>query len=84
MRNCKEQPTVSIFPNPTTNVFNLKYSGETSEISSVEILNVLGQKVMSFSGFKASVDLAHLNNGIYFVTIKADSKTIVEKIVLER
>lgn len=68
------------YPNPVTNVLNLSYS---SEISSVEVFNMLGQKVMTkaLNVANAQVDMSNLNAGTYMVKVTADGLTKSIKVV---
>ncbi len=54
----------SIFPNPTTSSFAIQ--GDFS-VASVEVYNLLGQKVISISS--NNVDVSNLNTGMYLVTV---------------
>lgn len=68
------------YPNPVTNVLNLSYS---SEISSVEVFNVLGQKVIAktLNVTNGQVDMSNLNAGTYLVKVTADGLTKTIKVV---
>ncbi|WP_313807532.1 GEVED domain-containing protein [Flavobacterium sp.] len=65
------------YPNPVTNVLNLSYS---SDISSVEVFNMLGQNVLTknVNTTNAQVDMSQLNAGAYLVKVTSEgvSKTI--------
>ena len=66
------------YPNPVKNVLNLSYN---QEITSVEVFNMVGQKVISnnLNVTLGQVDMSQLPNGIYLVkvaTANNQSKTI--------
>jgi hypothetical protein len=65
------------YPNPVKDVLNLSYS---SEISSVKVINLLGQVVLSkkVGNNSTQIDMASLTAGTYIVTITIDDivKTI--------
>lgn len=66
------------YPNPVKNVLNLSYN---QEISSVEVFNMVGQKVSSnnLNATLGQVDMSQLPNGVYLVkvaTANNQSKTI--------
>jgi len=66
------------YPNPVKNVLNLSYN---QEITSVEVFNMVGQKVSSnnLDATLGQVDMSQLPNGIYLVkvaTANNQSKTI--------
>ncbi len=54
------------YPNPITDVLNLKF---TKAIKNVQIVNVLGQEVFSsdFNEKDLQINLSHLNSGTYIV-----------------
>ena len=56
------------YPNPVKDVLNLSY---TSEISTVRVLNLLGQEVVSkaVNGTSTQVDMSQLNAGTYIVNV---------------
>ncbi|WP_131387657.1 T9SS type A sorting domain-containing protein [Flavobacterium suncheonense] len=68
------------FPNPVTNVLNLSYS---SEISSVEVFNMLGQKVLvkELNVAQGQIDMSNLNAGNYLVKVTADGQTKTIKVI---
>ena len=56
------------YPNPVKDVFNLSY---TSEISSVRVLNLLGQEVVSkaVNANSTQIDMSQLSAGTYIVNV---------------
>lgn len=56
-----------IYPNPTSNVVFLK--GETEQISHIELISVLGQKITDLRYDFEKVSLESLDNGVYFLKI---------------
>lgn len=68
------------YPNPVTNVLNLSYS---SEIASVEVFNMLGQKVMvkELNVAQGQIDMSGLNSGNYLVKVTADGQTKTIKVI---
>ena len=79
-----EDPTIdefSIFPNPATDIMNIR---SVVPIASVEVINVLGERIASFQ-MNASVftlDLDELSSGIYMVKVNAaDGSSAVKKLI---
>ncbi len=70
-----EEEVVSLYPNPVKDRLMVK----AENLQSVEIYNLVGQQVM-VSTFDI-VDMGALNQGIYFVRINADGKTITKRVV---
>lgn len=68
------------YPNPIKDVLNLSYS---TEISSVEVYNMLGQKVLTntLNVAQGQIDMSNLNAGSYIVKVTADGLTKTIKVV---
>ena len=61
------QMDISIYPNPTVDVFNIN-SGEP--VGKVEIFNIIGKKIKVLKNIHSnSFDVSDLRNGIYLVRI---------------
>ncbi|MBU2927086.1 T9SS type A sorting domain-containing protein [Winogradskyella psychrotolerans] len=60
---------IKVYPNPASQ--KLYISTSTTEISTVEIFNSLGQRVMSLkpNSFNYSIDISTLTRGLYFVKV---------------
>jgi hypothetical protein len=75
--------TISIFPNPTSGILNVT---STEASSSIEVINVIGEKVYSNTLVKGnnSIDLSGLSNGAYFVKINSNNQITTKKVVLSK
>lgn len=73
---------LSYYPNPIKDVLNLSYS---SEISSVEVYNMLGQKVKTavLNGTQVKVDMSNLNSGNYIVKVISEGVKKSLKVIKE-
>ncbi len=68
----------TLFPNPTSGILYLR---STSEIVSVEILNLVGQKVAQFKN-TSEIDLSNQSSGIYLLKIISENgASEVQKII---
>lgn len=72
----------SYYPNPTSGMLSLKHS---DIISTVSINTVLGQRVLEMQPQtpEVEVNLSHLPNGVYLVTVQTDVYKRTIKIVKE-
>jgi hypothetical protein len=63
-----ESFSVSSFPNPVKNTWNVS---SIDEISQINIYNILGENVATFSPYTNtySLDMSHFNSGIYLMKI---------------
>lgn len=70
-----EADAIALYPNPVKDRLMVK----AENLQSVEIYNLVGQQVMVSTS--DIVDMGALNQGIYFVRINADGKTVTKRVV---
>ena len=69
---------VRVYPNPATDVLNIEVNASQSSAMSINVFNIMGQKVMESNvnvnaGINCpSISTSELSSGIYFVTVKAN------------
>lgn len=68
---------LQVYPNPVSQKLTIKTD---DQIISIELFDILGQKVQSFKNEKTT-DLEHLTSGVYFLKIKTDKNEFIEKII---
>lgn len=64
------------YPNPTSGLINIKLDC----VKNIEIANQIGQVIFTGNN-KMNIDLSEHPNGIYFIKITTNDKTIVSKII---
>jgi hypothetical protein len=69
------------FPNPTNNSWNI--SNKNQVITSIEVFNVLGKKVISMqpNTISAEVDASNLTSGLYISKIATKLGTVTRKLI---
>lgn len=70
---------LSIYPNPANNLLNIQSS---TQIQSVEVLNIQGQLVIK-EGNVNQINVSNLTNGVYMIRIATDNGVKVQKFVKE-
>jgi len=78
-----ELETFSVYPNPTSDVLNIK---TTKAIDNVTVFNLLGQSVATFKGteiYDNSINLSELSKGLYLVKITAEGTTQTIRVTKE-
>jgi hypothetical protein len=79
---------IVISPNPTSGKIEVR--SERSEVRSIEIYNIYGEKVYSAANFQINsssnfqIDLSEANNGVYFVKVQTNEGITVRKIVIQK
>ncbi len=82
--NLLSEETISLFPNPTSGVLNINTIDATT---SVEVYNVIGEKVYSSKNLNKglnSLDLSNLSNGSYFVKMNSNNNITTKKVVISK
>lgn len=75
---------ITIYPNPTNNVINLK--GDQLIGSKVTLLTLDGKAISSKISIsnKSSFNLSSLSNGVYFIQVENNSQIITKRFLLNR
>jgi hypothetical protein len=82
-----EQPTIEIYPNPTTG--QLTVNSEQLTIKEIKIYNILGEELIATTpnNNQSTIDITQYSKGLYFAEIKTDgsagSPTIVRKKIIK-
>ena len=77
---------VNIYPNPSSNIFNLEFYSDTK--SKIVVTNVLGEQVYiestkSVGEFNTQIDLSDYSKGIYNLTIKTSDVISNHQLILQ-
>lgn len=74
----EEMPKITVFPNPSTGIFEIRFEEKNNTLTSVEVYNLEGRLLYDEIPSKDnySVDLSDLNVGIYLLKVQ----TIVNEI----
>ena len=75
-----DDKNISVYPNPTTNEFNIKIS-ENLMGAKATIYNILGQKVNQFT-FDVLTTTQNLDKGMYLIEIEKDNSKITRKLIV--
>ena len=71
---------VTLHPNPTTGELRIE-NGEL-RIKSVVVYEVYGRKLLTENcQLKTTIDISHLNSGIYFVKISTEQGETIKKVI---
>jgi len=73
---------ILLYPNPTSNILNLKFESEIHRNLSVQIIGLGGKEVKSISvnGFgDTQIDISHLSNGVYLANFYSGNTLISSK-----
>lgn len=75
-----------VYPNPTTGILTIELKNETIDKLIVEIYNLLGEKVYNGLVTQNSININHLNNGVYFLQLKDKNNKhlVTQKLMLQK
>ncbi len=75
-----------VFPNPANSVINVEFLVFNKETYKVEIINSLGEVLISETSKTKNLTLNtnNLNSGVYTLLIKTEVGTLSRKVVIER
>lgn len=75
--------SASIYPNPANNILNIN---ATSNINSVEVFNMMGQKVAAYDANDTytQINTSNLINGMYLIRINTENGVINQKFTVAR
>ncbi len=71
--------TISLYPNPAKNYFQLT---STKNVDNVEIFNISGQRVLNQNSSLEKINIEGLSSGVYFVKINGENGTKIEKLTV--
>ena len=77
IKNFKSKSDISVYPNPTTDYFQLT---EKQNVRKIEVFNMIGKKVKIFDKNQISYSVRDIRNGIYLLRVY-DLKGQVAKVL---
>jgi hypothetical protein len=85
VENSVDQPTASIYPNPSKGLVTIDIKNGTLSSTNVQIIDAFG-RVVPATGKKLSdqsiqVDLAVVRSGVYFIRILVDNEYKIFRVV---
>jgi len=72
---------IRVYPNPTSELINVT---SNKKISSLELFDIMGRKLKSFTPTQSSVDVGFLTNGMYVLKVVLASGDVVEERIMVR
>ena len=80
---------LSIYPNPSRDIFNVSFTSIDKQDLRVRILNIIGEELVSenleqFIGeYTKQIDLTNNAKGIYFLEITTNNGVVNRKLILQ-
>ncbi len=73
-----------IYPNPSEGIIHFLFEDDMNSFESIEIFNLYGNSVYYTTNFIDKLDFSGYTEGIYFVCVKLNEKSSIEKFVLTK
>ena len=80
-----------VFPNPNDGIINVQFRVEQESQTEVMVSDLIGRKVMEVlntkmpaGDYKYVVNLTKLEDGLYFLSVKTDTKILTSKIIINK
>ncbi len=77
---CDNGNVTKVYPNPAQDMLHVEGIG----LLQVEVYNIMGQSVLSMNEGFETIDISHLQNGIYFVRLKSTEGEKTVKLVIKK
>ncbi|MEM9885796.1 MAG: reprolysin-like metallopeptidase [Bacteroidota bacterium] len=77
---------IKIYPNPAKALLSVEFPISSELPTQIQLFNVSGQMILEHpvSDFLTTIDVSNLADGIYLLRVQAETKSTVERIVIQR
>jgi hypothetical protein len=77
-----EKENITVYPNPATNVLNVKLAGDKE--ANVQMFNLVGQQVYNSTATNtASINVSNMKAGVYMLKVSQNGKVYTSKVVVK-
>ncbi|HKR03029.1 MAG TPA: T9SS type A sorting domain-containing protein [Bacteroidia bacterium] len=84
----KNNDSFSVYPNPASDILNIKMNSSPRENSIINIFNMLGNKIfereIKANNNHIQLNLSDLVNGVYSLNLKSDSENKTVKLIIKK
>ena len=85
INNISEKNKIKVYPNPTTGKILIRNLIHTSN-NTISIRNIVGKIILTVDSRNSldSLDISHLEDGVYFIEIATNNALRIEKVILAK
>ncbi len=89
MESTSQIKNLDVYPNPSKDIFNIRFVSETIQDLSIRVINIMGELVYQENASKfigeytKKIDLGDYSKGVYFLEITTDKDLVNRKIVIQ-
>ena len=85
--NIVNNSDINIYPNPASEYFFINFTNFKSNIFHISVYDIVGRLIKEIysqhQGSKFKINICDIPEGVYFLTIDYDSKSIVKKLIVQ-
>lgn len=78
INNVKEEKTLKVFPNPSSNTITVQ---SKEKISSIKLFNQVGQEIINTK--ETTIDVSELPIGVYFIQVNTPSGRTSQRVIVQ-
>jgi len=81
-----EQFDITIFPNPTADILNIRFNSEMNEIITVQLYSMTGEKILfeRTQDKNIQLNLANLSNASYLLSLRKNDGALITSYVINK
>jgi hypothetical protein len=89
MESTSQIKNLDVYPNPSKDIFNIRFVSEKIQDLSIRVVNIMGELVYQENASKfigeytKKIDLGDYAKGVYFLEITTDKDLVNRKIVIQ-
>jgi len=86
----EKQLELALYPNPSTGKFTIELKSARATEANIHVSNLVGRRVYSeriaigHSSYSQTIDLSHLDNGMYILSIESPEANVFRKLVIRK
>jgi len=86
--NIPNKHDIEVFPNPNDGHFSISFDNYNPELVQLQIMSLDGRKVfeklIEYKNSRLNINLSHLENGAYFLSVRSNEKLVTKKIFINK
>jgi hypothetical protein len=77
--------SISVFPNPATDIINIKMENKREVINVIELYSMLGERLLKETTKESvyTIDAKHFSPGVYFLNYRSEEINTIKKLIIE-
>ncbi|MEZ4850174.1 MAG: T9SS type A sorting domain-containing protein [Bacteroidia bacterium] len=78
----EENPTVLVYPNPTTNYVNVEFDGDYDQLTLIDSRGrIISQRKLEAGETLVKLNLEELPEGVYMIRLAGQAGSLIQRVV---